>query len=100
MALTPSTMLPIGTKAPDFSLSDAISGETVSLSNYADAKALMVMFICNHCPYVVNIRESFLHFENEYESKGLGVVAISSNDIEACPDDRPEKMSEDARNYS
>ena len=92
MALTPSTMLPLGTNAPDFSLPDAITGQTVSLSDYADASALLVMFICNHCPYVIHIREDFGPLAKEYGEQGLMVVAINANDIQNYPQDAPPKM--------
>ena len=93
----------LGSPAPDFNLinwNPLLQQESYQLDSFKNQTSLLVAFFCNHCPYVVHIRESFVHFANEYEPKGLGVVAISSNDIEAYPDDRPEKMSEDARNYS
>ncbi len=89
--------------ASDFNLKNwnpLLQQESYGLDSFKNHRSLLVAFFCNHCPYVVHIRESFVHFANEYEPKGLGVVAISSNDIEAYPDDRPEKMSEDAQNYS
>ena len=98
-----STMEKLGSPAPDFNLKNwnpLLQQESYGLNSFTSQTSLLVAFFCNHCPYVVHIRESFVHFANEYEPKGLGVVAISSNDIEAYPDDRPEKMSEDARNYS
>jgi peroxiredoxin len=98
MALTPSTMLPLGTKLPTFSLPDP-SGKIVSSSDYKNAPALLVAFICNHCPYVKHIREGFAAFAREYQAKGVGIVAINSNDIVYSPDDRPEKMAEEVKNY-
>ena len=98
-----STMEKLGSPASDFNLKNCnplLQQESYQLDSFKNQTFLLVAFFCNHCPYVVCIRESFVHFANEYEPKGLGVVAISSNDIEAYPDDRPEKMSEDARNYS
>ena len=92
MALTPSTMLPIGTTAPSFSLPDAQSGETVSLGQFEGAQALLVMFICNHCPYVIHIREDFGPLADEFASQGLQVVAINANDLEKYPQDGPENM--------
>ena len=98
-----STMEKLGSPAPDFSLKNmnSVLGETtVSLGNFKKYPALLVAFICNHCPYVVHIRISFVNFVSEYEKKGLGVVAISANDVESYPDDSPEKMTEDAVKYS
>jgi len=98
-----STMEKLGSNAPDFNLKNwnpLLQQESYGLDSFKNQTSLLVAFFCNHCPYVVHIRESFVHFANEYEPRGLGVVAISSNDIEAYPDDRPEKMSEDSRNYS
>ena len=92
MALTPSTMLALGTQAPDFTLQDAVSGHNISLSDYEDAKALLVMFICNHCPYVVHIRDDFGAVANAYQDQGLKVVAINANDIGNYPQDAPPKM--------
>jgi peroxiredoxin len=92
MALTPSTMLPLGTKAPDFRLPDT-DGRTVSLGDFRDAPALLVMFICNHCPYVKHVRPELAKLAREYRDKGVAVVGISANDVEAFPDDRPELMA-------
>ena len=92
MALTPSTMLPLGTQAPDFSLPDAASGTTVSLADFDGASALLVMFICNHCPYVIHIRDDFGPLAEDYAGKGLKVVAINANDLEKYPQDGPDNM--------
>jgi peroxiredoxin len=89
-------MLELGTAAPDFSL-PSTDGEQVSLDTYAKAPALLVMFICSHCPYVKHIRKEVARYAKEYQARGLGVVAISSNDIERYPDDAPEKMAEESR---
>jgi peroxiredoxin len=92
MALTPSTMLPLGTKAPDFRLPD--TGEKmVALGDFRDAPALLVMFICNHCPYVKHVRPELAKLTREYRDKGVAVVGISANDVAAYPDDRPELMA-------
>lgn len=91
VALTPSTMLPLGTSAPEFALPDT-DGQTVRLSDFKDAPALVVAFICNHCPYVKHIRESLRDVAKELQSKGVAVVGISSNDVTSHPDDAPEKM--------
>jgi len=96
MVLTPSTMLPLGTKAPDFSLPDAVSGKTVSLNDFADAKALLVAFICNHCPFVKHVADGFARLAKDYQAKGTAVVAVNSNDVSSHPDDAPEKMKEEA----
>lgn len=96
MALTPSTMLELGTKAPDFDLPN-VSGGRVKLADLADKPVLLVAFICNHCPYVKHIREGFASLAKEYQAKGVAVVAISSNDVAGYPDDSPEKMAEEAR---
>ena len=96
MARTPSTMLPLGTLAPDFSLS-APDGVVHSLSNFADKKALLLMFICNHCPFVVHVRAELVALGLEYGPKEVGIVAISSNDVSTHPEDSPEKMAEIAK---
>jgi peroxiredoxin len=96
MALTASTMLELGTKAPDFSLPDT-DGNMVSLSDFDDAPALLVVFTCNHCPFVKHVLDHFLSLAKEYQAKGLAVVGINSNDVESYPDDRPERMAQIAR---
>ncbi len=96
MAATPSKMVPLGTKAPPFRLPDP-AGKIVSLDDFADKPALLVMFICNHCPYVKHIRSALAQFAREYIPKGLAIVGINSNDISQYPEDSPEKMAEEAR---
>ena len=96
MVKTGSTMLPLGTQAPDFSLKN-VDGSTVSLSDFSDSKGLLVIFMCNHCPFVIHLREALASFADEYMEKGLGVVGISSNDVATHPDDSPEKMVEEAK---
>ncbi|PWQ99908.1 thioredoxin family protein [Leucothrix pacifica] len=91
MARTPSTMLALGTKAPDFSLPEPLTGKRVSLNDF-EGKPLLVVFTCNHCPYVINLRASFTEFVKSNQAKGLAVVAINSNDVENYPADSPEKM--------
>jgi peroxiredoxin len=91
MALTPSTMPGLGKKAPDFSLPDT-DGKTVSLSDFRDANALLVMFICNHCPYVKHVQEGLAALCKEYRKRGVAIVGISSNDVASHPEDSPEKM--------
>ena len=96
MAETPSTMLPLGTKAPPFRLPDPY-GKWVSLDDFHDAPALLVVFMCNHCPYVKHIRSRFAQLAQEYQAKGVGVVGINSNDVESYPDDAPGKMAEEIK---
>lgn len=96
MALTPSTMLPLGTEAPDFSLPDT-NGNTVSLRDFKDAKALLVIFMCNHCPFVKHVRGELAQLGKDYISKGVGIVGINSNDVANYPDDSPEKMAEEVK---
>ena len=98
MVQTPSTMLPLGTVAPPFSLPDA-DGRIVALSDFSDAKAVLVIFMCNHCPFVVHIREGLVALAKEYQPKGVAVVGISANDADAYPDDAPDKLAEAARRY-
>jgi peroxiredoxin len=98
MAAT-STMLALGTEAPDFSLPDTVSGDMVSLADYSDRRGLLVMFICNHCPYVKHVREELARLGNDYSNSDLGIVAISSNDIDAYPADSPEAMKIEAEAF-
>jgi peroxiredoxin len=95
MVLTPSTMLPLGTKAPDFSLVN-VDGRTVSLADFADAPSLLVIFLCNHCPYVKHLADALADFTSEYMAKDLAVVGISSNDVANYPADSPEQMVAEA----
>jgi len=97
MALTPSTMLPLGTKAPDFALRDTQSGKTVKLADLAGKRALVVMFICNHCPYVKHVRDGLAAFGRDYEKSEAAVVAISANDPGTHPEDAPDKMKAEAK---
>ncbi|WP_017651947.1 thioredoxin family protein [Fortiea contorta] len=92
MALTASTMLPLGTLAPDFHLPEVVSGKTISLSTFADKKALLVMFICRHCPFVKHIQEQLALLGQDYLDSELGIVAISANDAKNYPDDAPESL--------
>lgn len=96
MVQTASTMLPLGTKAPDFSLPN-VDGKTVSLRDVSGGKGLLVMFLCNHCPFVKHLRSALAAFGKEYQAKGLKIVAISSNDVESHPDDSPDKMAAEAK---
>jgi len=98
MAETPSTMLPLGTSAPNFKLPDP-SGKLVSLEddNFKNASALLVAFFCNHCPFVKHIQKQFAALAKEYQARGVAVVAISSNDVENYPQDAPAKMAEESK---
>ena len=92
MALTPSTMLALGTKAPEFSLPDVVSGKTISLASVAGTKAVLVMFICRHCPYVQHVQQELARIGKDYVKKDIGIVAISANDAEGYPDDAPDRL--------
>ena len=94
MAVTPSNMLELGTRAPFFKLYDTVSEEQVSLSDVQGEKGTVVMFICNHCPFVIHVNEEIVRVANDYHVTGFGFVAISSNDIENYPQDGPELMAE------
>jgi len=91
MAVTPSTMLKLGTPAPDFRLPD-LAGLMVSVDDFKSAPALLVMFICNHCPFVKHIRPGLSVFAREYQAKGLAIVGINSNDAGEYPEDSPDQM--------
>lgn len=97
MSQTPSTMLGLGTEAPDFKLFDTVNNQLVSLDDFDNAKGLLVVFMCNHCPFVKHILEEFVRTARDLQKKGIGVVAISSNDVENYPDDSPVKMADLAR---
>lgn len=94
MALTPSTMLALTTKAPNFQLPDVVSGDNISLANFADKKALLIMFICCHCPFVKHIKDELAQLGKDYKNQSIGIVAINANDITNYPADAPEKMRE------
>ena len=94
MAFTESTMLQLGTSAPAFFLPDTVSGRDVSIHDVKTGKGLVVMFLCNHCPYVIHVNPEIVRVAKEYMARGLGFVAISSNDVEKYPEDSPELMKE------
>ena len=96
MVQTASTMMPLGTEAPPFSLPDT-EGKTVSLSDFEGSKGYLIMFICNHCPYVKHVQQELARLGKEYQDKGVAVIAISSNDVANYPDDSPEKMAEEVK---
>jgi len=93
MARTPSNMLPLGTLAPAFSLPDTVSGNTRNLKDVQGKKATVVMFICNHCPFVKHVFEGIVDLAHDFQNRGVGFVAISSNDVDNYPDDAPDKMT-------
>ncbi|MEO0409463.1 MAG: thioredoxin family protein [Cyanobacteria bacterium P01_A01_bin.135] len=97
MVLTPSTMLDLGTQAPDFQLKDVTSGDTISLDTFAGNDALLVMFICRHCPFVKHVEQELAQIGKDYQNKPLGIVAISANDAEKYPDDAPASLKEMAQ---
>jgi peroxiredoxin len=92
MALTPSTMLPLGTIAPDFQLPDVVSNQLISPATFKGKKALLVMFICRHCPFVKHIQQELARLGTDYGDKNVGIVAISANDVANYPDDAPDKL--------
>lgn len=96
MALTPSNMLALGTQAPDFKLKNTIDNTTVTLNGAKGVKGTVVMFICNHCPFVKHVNSELSQLAKDYHSKGIGFIAISSNDAENYPEDGPEKMRQNA----
>ncbi len=97
MAFTESNMLPLGNSAPDFALPDTVSGKMLRWADVMGPKGTVVMFLCNHCPYVVHVNPEIARLAREYREKGIGFVGISSNDIEKYPEDSPEKMAVHAR---
>jgi peroxiredoxin len=92
-------MLPLGVDAPDFSLPDTVSGEQADLQSLKGEQATVVMFICNHCPYVKHIREELVNLASDYADNGVALIAISSNDVANYPEDSPEMMREEARKW-
>ncbi|HSM27239.1 MAG TPA: thioredoxin family protein [Thioalkalivibrio sp.] len=99
MARTPSQMIDLGTEAPNFQLPDVVSGKTIGLDDFPNAKGFMIAFICNHCPFVQLIRHEFARYGREYTERGIAVIAINSNDIDAHPEDGPDPMRDDARRF-
>jgi len=98
MVRTASTMLPLGTRVPDFSLPDT-EGEIVSLSDFPGARALLVMFLCNHCPFVIHIRDRLVELVKEWQARGVAVVGICANDPQSYPDDAPQRLAQAARRH-
>ena len=92
MAATPSNMLPLGTIAPDFNLPDTVTGKQCSLQELKGEQGTIVMFICNHCPYVLHVKQQLISIAQQYATLGIATIAISSNDVENYPQDAPDKM--------
>ncbi len=97
MAVTPSNMMPLGTKAPYFRLPDTISGRLMTLDELKSDKATVIMFICNHCPFVKHVQKELVKLANDYIPRGVSFVAINSNDVVAYPEDSPQRMKEVAQ---
>lgn len=100
MALTPSNMLPLGTKAPDFTLYDTITSQQYNLDQVKGDNATVIMFICNHCPYVKHVQPEIVRLAHDYQEKNIGFAAISSNDAENYPEDSPEMMRKEAQKFN
>ena len=96
MAAVESTMLELGTKAPNFELPNVVTGKKVSLSDFGDVSGLLVIFMCNHCPFVKHVRQGIVQLAGDYKEKGIETVAIMSNDVSTHPGDHPDKMKEEA----
>jgi len=99
MSYTESNMLPLGSEAPPFYLPDTVSGQMVRLTDIASDKGTVVMFICNHCPYVIHVNEEMVRLANDYSKKGISFVGISSNDVDNYPEDGPELMKSHAEKW-
>lgn len=99
MARTPSNMIPLGDIAPFFTLPEPLTGKEVALGDIRGEKGTLVMFICNHCPYVLHVIEEIVEITNDYGPKGIGIAAINSNDVESYPEDSPENMALFAEKY-
>jgi peroxiredoxin len=99
MALTESNPFPLGRIAPDFNLLDTVSGRFLSLSSLKGENGTVIMFICNHCPFVLHVNEELVRLAKDYMDKGIGIIAISSNSIKTHPQDGPEKMAIHAQDY-
>jgi len=100
VAQTPSNMLPLGTAAPEFNLIDTVSEKMISLNEVKGESATVIMFICNHCPFVIHVNEQLVALANDYKNNGVGFAAISSNDVENYPQDSPELMKKLAEELS
>lgn len=94
MAAVSSTMIPLGTTAPDFLLTDVVSGKKVSLDSFKGKKGLLIMFICAHCPYVQHVKLQLARIGKDYQDQNIAIVAVSSNDASTYPEDSPENLKE------
>lgn len=99
MAATETLQIPLGFKAPDFELPDTVSGKNLKLADLSGKQATVVMFICNHCPYVIHVMPQIIALANDYIPRGISFIAISSNDVNNYPEDAPEKMTLFAEKY-
>ena len=99
MSLTPSSMMPLGTRAPEFTLLDTVSGKMLSLSNLKSDHATVILFICNHCPFVRHIQKQLMTVAQAYQKKNVNFIAISANDVAAYPEDAPHKMTDIANEW-
>ena len=99
MAETPSRMIALGTMAPEFTLPDVVSGQTVSLNTFAGRKAFLVMFICPHCPFVKHVQDELARLGRDYHDRDIAIIAISSNDAESYPDDSPPRLKDMAEKF-
>ena len=97
MARTYSEMIALGTTVPDFTLPDTVSGKSISYKNIKGDKGTLIMFLCNHCPFVLHVNEELVKLANEYQQKGIGFLAISANDVATHPEDAPDKMRDMAK---
>lgn len=99
MSLTPSHMIKLGTKAPNFKLMDTITGHLISLQDIQGERGTLIMFLCNHCPFVKHVNEEIVRIANEYRQLGFGFAGIMSNDVKKYPEDSPENMKEHAAKH-
>jgi len=97
MAMTSSNMLALGTEAPDFALPDIVTNQTLTLGDFAPQRALLVIFLCNHCPYVIHVREELARLSRDYTERSVGILGITANDVENYPEDSPEHTRSLAR---
>jgi peroxiredoxin len=100
MAITPSEMIELGSKAPQFALPDVLTGKSVTLDEFTGKQALLVMFICRHCPYVMHVKPALMRLARDYAGRSIGIISISSNDAQRYRDDAPERLAEMARELS
>lgn len=99
MVMVESTMLPLGTPAPEFTLTDVVTGDTISLDTFAEAPALLVMFICRHCPFVIHVQSELARIGQDYGPQGVGIVAISANSVKTHPQDGPDNLKAQAETF-